>query len=233
MRRTPLTPRGTCLAVLCHVALMVVSVDAYSAETLKTTTGRHFTNVRILQVDPNGVMIRHRDGIAKVLFEDLSKSDRQKYRYNEEKAKAFVESRRQTVVVPVAGAESEGAGAATNVNLNLRINVASASRPTWVWTIPYPYYRYPKSRAIWSNDFRPVVYRPYYPYNTYAYLHRQGLIRHRYAVGCGNPGLVQAGYIGGYVGCNPFWGGMSIREQLLAFHEPFLARWNRGMGGYW
>lgn len=235
MRWTPSTPRRTRVRVYSFVVFVAALSVGQAAQSLKTTTGRSFSDVRVLQVDPNGVTIRHKNGLAKVLFDDLSKSDRQKFRYDEEKARDFVNAKRGAFVVPsgVTTGESE---LARDVNVNLRISVASAAVAPQglVWRIPYPYYRYPRSRGLWSNDYRPLVYRPYYPYNSYSYLYRQGWFRPRYAFGgCGYPGLVQAGYIGGYYGSNPFWGGMTIREQLLAFHQPFLRRWNSGMGGYW
>lgn len=243
MRWTPSTPRRTRVCVYSFVVLMAAGTGGYAAQSLKTTTGRSFSDVRVLQVDPNGVTIRHKDGVAKVLFDDLSKSDRQKFRYNEDKARDYVNAKRGVVAVP----ESTGSGPgvpATDVNVNLRINVAAATAPqAVVWRIPYPYYRYPRSRGLWSNDYRPVVYRPYYPYNSYSYLYRQGLIRPGYAfAGCGNPffmlaggypGLAGRGCRSGVVYCGPRWGGMSIEEQLLCFHQPFLRRWHSGIGGYW
>jgi hypothetical protein len=242
MRWTPSTPRGRQLVVLGLAVLMAASASAFAAETLKTTTGRHYTNVRILQVDPNGVMIRHRDGIAKILFDDLSKSDRQKFRFDEKKAKAFVEQKRQGAeVLPAGQAANAGEGAATNVNVNLRIQVAAAAaRPAGVWTIPYPYYRYPKTRGLWSNDLRPLVYRPYYPYNTYSYLRKQ-FGRTRYAGLCGHPFFMMGGVLPGPTPAecllHDMWHwnthrAMLLQSQLMHLHQPIAGPWVRAYPRY-
>jgi hypothetical protein len=236
MRWNPSTPRGRHLSVICFVALVASSVGVHAAETLKTTTGRHYANVRILQVDPNGIMIRHKDGMAKVLFDDLSKTDRQKYRYNEENAKAFVAERRQGAAEAPAGETSGGEAPATNVNVNLRINVAATrAQPVGVWRIPYPYYRYPKSRALWSNDYRPLVYRPYYPYNTYSYLRKQ-FSRSRVSLACGHPFFMLGGALPGPTPADCIlhdmwhWNShraMLLQSQLMHLQHPGVYSWGR------
>jgi len=57
--------------------------------TLTTTSGKTFEAVAIKRVDPDGLSILHKDGVAKVLFTDLSEELRAKFGYDAQKAQAF------------------------------------------------------------------------------------------------------------------------------------------------
>jgi hypothetical protein len=56
---------------------------------LTTTSGKTFEAVTVKRVDPDGLLILHKDGAAKVLFTELSDELQAKYGYDEAKAKAF------------------------------------------------------------------------------------------------------------------------------------------------
>ena len=64
-------------------------VDDEYREDLMTLDGRRFFRVRLVKVDPNGLLFRHRDGVAKVTFNDLSEDFREYYGYDETRARDF------------------------------------------------------------------------------------------------------------------------------------------------
>lgn len=57
--------------------------------TLTTTSGKTFEAVAVKRVDPDGLSILHKDGVAKVLFTDLPEELRAKFGYDAQKAQAF------------------------------------------------------------------------------------------------------------------------------------------------
>lgn len=56
---------------------------------LTTTSGKTFEAVTVKRVDPDGLLILHKDGAAKVLFTDLPDEIRAKFGYDAQKAQAF------------------------------------------------------------------------------------------------------------------------------------------------
>ncbi len=59
------------------------------AEDLKTGDGRHYRQIKVVQVDPNGIFIRHAKGVAKVHFDDLDKATRERFGYDSGEAGRF------------------------------------------------------------------------------------------------------------------------------------------------
>ena len=59
------------------------------AEDLKTTDGRHFRQFKVVQVDPNGVFVRHSKGMAKIHFDDLNGAMRKRFGYDESASGRF------------------------------------------------------------------------------------------------------------------------------------------------
>lgn len=66
---------------------------------LETLDGRVFDDVAIDSVDPNGLLFRHRDGIAKIRFANLNPAIREAYGFTEEDALAFETGRTITEIV--------------------------------------------------------------------------------------------------------------------------------------
>ena len=58
-------------------------------EVLETLDGRVFHDVAIDSVDPNGLLFRHRDGIAKIRFTNLKPAIREAWGFTEDEARAF------------------------------------------------------------------------------------------------------------------------------------------------
>jgi hypothetical protein len=68
--------------------LLACSGNTFSAE-IRTTNGIVYRDARVTTVDPDGLHIVHRVGVAKVPFEELSEALRQKYHYDKQKADAY------------------------------------------------------------------------------------------------------------------------------------------------
>lgn len=56
---------------------------------IKTLSGKVYTNCRVFKTDPDGVMIAHQDGGAKLLFADLTPESRAMLGYDPEKEAAY------------------------------------------------------------------------------------------------------------------------------------------------
>lgn len=89
-------------ATLCSlVAGLLVAAPASSDSITSITTnlGRSYQNCRVCQVDPDGVIIAHQKGMAKLLFSELPDSLRSKLGYDAQKAadhvKEVAESKRR------------------------------------------------------------------------------------------------------------------------------------------
>jgi hypothetical protein len=70
---------------LIMMAFILVGA-ALRADDITTLRGEKFTNVIISRVEPDGIVVRKRDGIMKIYFSDLSPELRRKYGYDPEKA---------------------------------------------------------------------------------------------------------------------------------------------------
>ena len=58
-------------------------------DDLTTLSGKKYTGVTVTRVEPNGISISHDDGLAKILFTDLSEELRTKHGYDPKKAGQF------------------------------------------------------------------------------------------------------------------------------------------------
>lgn len=64
--------------------------DEKALTTITTVNGRTFRNVEVLKQDPDGLMFRHAQGIAKISFSDLPAEIQERFSYKPEAAAAFV-----------------------------------------------------------------------------------------------------------------------------------------------
>jgi hypothetical protein len=84
----------SCLPVLAAVAPLPLSAAALQVTpTLTTNFGKTYENYRVLQKDPDGVYIKHANGMAKILFADLSEKDRTALGYDAGIEDAYVKER--------------------------------------------------------------------------------------------------------------------------------------------
>ncbi len=79
----------TSLLSLLLVLTGPILVQAEKVGTITTLLGKTYRDCEITKVYPDGVSFRHRNGAAKILFEDLSQSWRQRLGYNSERAAAY------------------------------------------------------------------------------------------------------------------------------------------------
>lgn len=79
--------RLLCLAFLFPVAVL--------AADLRQVDGTVYRKVRVMQVDPDGLVISHENGVAKVDFAKLSPDVQQRYSYSEKKAAIYREQTTQ------------------------------------------------------------------------------------------------------------------------------------------
>lgn len=64
---------------LLAVGLSIVDCEAFDFESLTTTMGHRYHEIEILSADEDGLLFRHRDGIAKENFSRLSAGVREMY----------------------------------------------------------------------------------------------------------------------------------------------------------
>lgn len=85
-------------ALLPALFLLVVSLplcanDGHTFEFIKTNSGKVYTHCRIFKTDPDGVIISHQHGGAKVLFSDLAPDARVMLGYDAKKEAAYEKDR--------------------------------------------------------------------------------------------------------------------------------------------
>jgi len=76
---------------------------------LTTLNGKTFEAVTIKRVDPDGLIILHKEGVAKVLFTDLAEELRIKYGYDAQKAAAFQAAQKEAQAAEAARQAKERA----------------------------------------------------------------------------------------------------------------------------
>jgi hypothetical protein len=87
----------TSLLLVTSLALLLHSpghaADGGSYTFIKTNFGKVYTNCQVVQTDPDGVLIRHQNGCAKLLFSDLPEDARAMLGYNPERAAQYEKDR--------------------------------------------------------------------------------------------------------------------------------------------
>jgi len=97
--------------------ILAVSLTAIPAvaevqklDEIRTTLGRLYSQCRVTQVHPDGISFIHQKGAAKVLFDELDDSIRQRFGYDAEKARQYaaeLSERREAERERIAKAKSE------------------------------------------------------------------------------------------------------------------------------
>ncbi|RBP47978.1 hypothetical protein DES53_101778 [Roseimicrobium gellanilyticum] len=108
---------------------LVVAKDDRPTQLIVTNRGKVYEECRIFQVDPDGVMISHKHGGAKLLYAELPEETAVRLGYNPEKAQAYEKERAENLKVKrqmmweyrkeVARAEAQSHAAET-ARLNLQ-----------------------------------------------------------------------------------------------------------------
>jgi hypothetical protein len=117
------------LAILALTVGSVTAKDDRPTQLIVTNKGKVYEECRIFQVDPDGVMISHKHGGAKLLYAEMPEETAVRLGYNPEKAQAYEKERAETAKVKrqmmweyrkeVARAEAQ-AHAAETARLNLQ-----------------------------------------------------------------------------------------------------------------
>jgi hypothetical protein len=106
--------RSFIATVLLSIGLSATVSLAQPVDTfdrIQTTTGKVFRNVEVLAVDPDGLRLRHDDGVSKVPFADLPSSLTKQYPYDPQKAAEFAAQTEATNRKAIQFAEDERARA--------------------------------------------------------------------------------------------------------------------------
>lgn len=117
------------LAILVLTVVSAGAKDERPTQLIVTNRGKVYEECRIFQVDPDGVMISHKHGGAKLLYAELPEETAVRLGYNAEKARAYEQERAENLKArrqmmweyrkEVARAEAQ-AHAAETARLNLQ-----------------------------------------------------------------------------------------------------------------
>jgi hypothetical protein len=72
----------------CYFLLIL---GALFAEEFTTLDGKHYADAALKRVDPDGLVIYYPDGVAKLKFKNLTPELQEKYKYNPDAEKEFLE----------------------------------------------------------------------------------------------------------------------------------------------
>ncbi len=85
--------------------LAVLSASIALADDFKTTDGKEYKNVTVTRVEPDGIVITHRAGVAKIRFTELPTDVQKRFGYDAEK----IEAERATATDAARAAEEKQA----------------------------------------------------------------------------------------------------------------------------
>jgi chromosome segregation ATPase len=69
--------------------LILSFTSAVFSEDFKTVNGKEYKDASITRVDPDGIVVKTKSGIAKVYFAELPKDVQERFHYNQQKASAY------------------------------------------------------------------------------------------------------------------------------------------------
>ena len=69
--------------------LILSFTSAVFSEDFKTVNGKEYKDVSITRVDPDGIVVKTKSGIAKVYFAELPKDVQERFHYDQQKASAY------------------------------------------------------------------------------------------------------------------------------------------------
>lgn len=81
--------RGGAKITLLAVAA-AFSLSVANADDLLTTSGKRYENIQVTGITPVSITVRHATGVACLQFAELAPEDRQKYGYDEAKARVWL-----------------------------------------------------------------------------------------------------------------------------------------------
>jgi 23S rRNA pseudoU1915 N3-methylase RlmH len=69
--------------------LILSFTSALFSEDFKTVNGKEYKDASITRVDPDGIVVKTKSGIAKVYFAELPKDVQERFHYDQQKASAY------------------------------------------------------------------------------------------------------------------------------------------------
>jgi chromosome segregation ATPase len=69
--------------------LILSFTSAVFSEDFKTLNGKEYKDASITRVDPDGIVVKTKSGIAKVYFAELPKDVQERFHYDQQKASAY------------------------------------------------------------------------------------------------------------------------------------------------
>ena len=90
------------IAALLISFVLGIGGSAADDSVLETLSGRTYYGVKVVKIDPNGVLFRHRDGAAKVTFDDMNPEIREYLGLDARKAAAFEKAHRPSKSRPAS-----------------------------------------------------------------------------------------------------------------------------------
>jgi len=69
--------------------LILSFTSAVFSEDFKTVNGKEYKDASITRVDPDGIVVKTKSGIAKVYFAELPKDVQERFHYDQQKASAY------------------------------------------------------------------------------------------------------------------------------------------------
>ena len=161
------------LAVTGSLSLLARDRDDQAA-VLRTLDGRVFYVTELVKADPNGLLFRHRSGIAKVTFDQLDEATRNEFNYDPAEADEFERVHRKPT--PQTGNHSGGTvGVNQEPEMILEVTTTTRSRVPRLaspyygdgCTLPFAYYPMAPWPNHWSR-YQPAHILAHYPYRHWA-----------------------------------------------------------------
>src|SRR5947199_6518787 len=87
-------------------SVILCSASVALADDFKLIDGREYKDATVSRVEPDGIVLRTKWGIAKVYFVELPKDEQERFRYNPAIASAY--SAQQTVNQPTTAVAGRG-----------------------------------------------------------------------------------------------------------------------------
>jgi hypothetical protein len=88
-----------------HILAAVLLASASYALDITTTKGVTYSNVTVKRVEPDGVSITHSTGITKIMFNELTPEDRERFHLDADRARAYNTIQQQRISAAAAKQE--------------------------------------------------------------------------------------------------------------------------------
>lgn len=169
------------ILIITGAVNLVAAGSGGGSQVLRTLDGREFQVTEVVKVDPNGLLFRHRRGIAKVTFKQLDEDTRKEFGYDPAKSEKFEQSHRQSAyqarpAASVAGKKIGDPEMILEVTTATRTNLPQPVPPFLGdgCTLPFAYYPMAPWYSHWSR-YQPAHILAHYPYRHWA---EHDLLRH-------------------------------------------------------